>query len=171
MCEKCEARRTRNTQIKRAAMDLLFAEPARAELYDAAVQTPGYLSCLALCRQMERISRVPAVNGELDPAEVAIMRRMLTEISAEERTSVLLILEYVADMASGVRLNVGQAKIEQRDADVTTVATVLKDGAIVVLVNGEEVQRIEIAGRDEDEVLDDAERAMAAHRAQHGEVG
>jgi hypothetical protein len=171
MCEKCEARRTRNTEIKRAAMDLLFADPARPELYEWAETTPGYLSCLALCRQMERVSRAPMVNGEPDPEEVALIRRKLLDITAEERTAVLRILEYIVDMASGVRLNVGQAKLDQRDTDVATVAAVIKDGAIVVLVNGEEVQRIELAGREEGEVLDAAERAMQAHRAEHGEVG
>lgn len=166
MCEQCEARRARNTQIKRAVTDALFGAGGRGDQAEGASEIPGFL---ALCRGLERISRAPLVNGEIDPEEAALVRRAILALSPDGRTDVLRIAEYVTDMATGVRMNVAQAKLNLKDMDTATIAVALQDGAVVLYVNGDEVHRIELApDADPDAALDAAERAMRAHRAQHG---
>jgi hypothetical protein len=161
------ARRQRNTVIKRAAMDVLFAEPTTATIAGHDVATiPGFAHFLRLCRQMEALTlREEGESDALDPAMAEAFRAAVLALSPEERTDVVRLAEYVAEMATGIRLNVATAKVQMKDKDSTSIAVVLEGRAIVIRVNGEEFQRMELdPEQDADTALDAAERAMAAHR-------
>lgn len=165
MCEKCVANAERNTRIKRALSDVLYATPTSAD----ALAVDGFEVYLALCRQMETLTRAAPINGELDPEEVGIFRRMIVALTPVQRTDALRISEYVLDMARGVRSNLGQAKIQLKDDDSVTLGVTLQDGAVVVLLNGVPIERIELEpGATGEAQLDAAERAMQAHRLEHG---
>jgi hypothetical protein len=163
MCEKCVAARERNTVIKRALADALYRAPAPD---DPARQVPGLVTYLALCRQLEAIARAPLDTGEDDVGGKALWASELLALTPEERTDVYRIAEYVGDMAKGILRNVAEAKVRQRDRDVAGIVIALEGRDLVLYLNGAEIQRIPLAPeQDADRALDDAERAMAAHRA------
>jgi hypothetical protein len=161
MCERC----ARNTQIKRLLADVLYRAPAADDLPAQAL--PGFTNFLGLARLLEETTRLQGDDiGTSAPANA--FRSMIYDMSAEERTDVIRLSQYILDMAAGIRQNVGAAKIQLKDPDGTTFSVTLEGGDLVLRINGVESSRTPLGDRDPEEALSAAERAMEAHRNIHG---